>query len=593
MATIFRYAYLLAPVFYMVFFGRYGWSDTDDGFIMGYAWRIFNGEVPYKDFIYVRPPLSLYLHSMEFHLFPADFVYIGARSIAVLQVFFYSMISSFLLNEINDKISYVSYNWKVWGSVGFLLSISFITPMPWHTIDGLFFSTIALFFISKKGHLTVFVAGLLIFGACMTKQSFYPLLVAFPVGLALMNRRNEAITFVSAVVVSLVSFVFYLKYIGAYAYFIEQTSGSTSLVDALKAGIYSYLKSSIIVAFVSIPFWYFLKWLLNKIEIKNSISFPVILIFCALLAAVGKNWLNEPWIILKHIEISHIMFICAGIFALLEYRRGKEFSAILLGLSLAIAWCSSISWGAPSPAFFSTPLIFGFLYLFGTYSKFEVVQLAKFIYNPKLSNLNIKNSTNFQYSKPVLKEVSANGLVSTSGISKSNLRPEGVLLFLFVGIGIIAASHPYRDNYIGDLSCNLGNIEKKYTYIFTTENNCRKVFEAKELADKWKYHVYMFLPAYTISYFINGIQNPLPIDWPMQAEMGRNEFLYQDKLISNVDVVFMDLNEADEFGKSIKSKFYVPSISYVKKHWNLLEKHDFYAIYSNPNKENSPTQVHE
>jgi hypothetical protein len=590
---IFRYAYLLVPILYMVFFGRYGWSDTDDGFILGYAWRIFNGEVPYKDFIYVRPPLSLYLHSMEFHLFPAEFVYIGARSIAVLQVFLYSMISSFLLNEINNKTSYVSYNWKVWGSVGFLLSISFITPMPWHTIDGLFFSTIALFFISKKGHLTVFVAGFLIFAACMTKQSFYPLLVAFPVGLALMKRRNEAITFVSAVVVSLVSFIFYLKYVGAYSYFIEQTSGSTSLVDALKAGVYSYLKSSVIVAFVSAPIWYFLRWLTNKIKIKNSISLPVIFIFCALFAAVGKHWLNDPWVILKNIEISHIMFICAGLFALLEYRRGKDFSAILLGLSLAIAWCSSISWGGPSPAFFSTPLIFGFLHLFGTYSKYEFTQVAKFIYSPKLSNLNIKNSVNFQYPKRILKEEPTNDLASISGIIKSNLRPEGALLIFYVGIGIIAASHPYRDGYIGDLSCDLGKIEKKYTYIFTTENNCRKVSEAKELADKWKYQAYIFLPAYTISYFINGIQNPLPIDWPMRAEMGKNEVLYNDKLISNVDVVFIDLKQANEFGTSDKSKFYVPSISYITKHWSLLEKRDFYAIYSNPNKQYSPTQIRE
>lgn len=241
--------------------------------------------------------------------------------------------------------------------------------------------------------------------------------------------------------------------------------------------------------------------------------------------------------------------------------------------------------GGPSPAFFSTPLIFGFLYLFGTYSKFEFVKVAKFIYNPKLSNLNIKNSEKFQCPKDILKGASTNYLVNISGTFKSNLRPEGVLLIFFVGIGVIAALHPYRDNYIGDLSCDLGNIEKKYTYIFTTENNCRKVSEAKELADKWKYQAYIFLPAYTISYFINGIQNPLPIDWPMRAEMGRSEILYQEKLISNVDVVFIDLNEANEFGVSVKSKFYVPSISYVQKHWSLIEKRDFYAIYSNPNKQ--------
>ena len=44
-----------------------GWNayhPTDDGFILAYSWRVGHGEVPYRDFLYVRMPLTPYLHSL-------------------------------------------------------------------------------------------------------------------------------------------------------------------------------------------------------------------------------------------------------------------------------------------------------------------------------------------------------------------------------------------------------------------------------------------------------------------------------------------------------------------------------------------------
>jgi hypothetical protein len=50
----------------------------DDGFILAFGWRIWNGEVPYRDFIFHKTPLSLYLHSLWL-LLPNNLTYLAPR----------------------------------------------------------------------------------------------------------------------------------------------------------------------------------------------------------------------------------------------------------------------------------------------------------------------------------------------------------------------------------------------------------------------------------------------------------------------------------------------------------------------------------
>ena len=72
----------------LCFFARFGFNTyhpTDHGFVLGSAWRVFGGQVPYLDFVWVRPPGSLYLHSAVFWL-PESWSFPAARLVFYLQL---------------------------------------------------------------------------------------------------------------------------------------------------------------------------------------------------------------------------------------------------------------------------------------------------------------------------------------------------------------------------------------------------------------------------------------------------------------------------------------------------------------------------
>ncbi len=71
-------AFSLTFLAYAIFFSTHGAPNSDDGFILSLAYRISQGEIPHKDFIYVRPAGSLYLHSIWFAL-PQGWAYFAAR----------------------------------------------------------------------------------------------------------------------------------------------------------------------------------------------------------------------------------------------------------------------------------------------------------------------------------------------------------------------------------------------------------------------------------------------------------------------------------------------------------------------------------
>ena len=61
---------ILLPIIFLLIFGRFGLEDADSGFIVGMGWRIFNGEIPYRDFYYVRPIISPLISYIFLNIFP-------------------------------------------------------------------------------------------------------------------------------------------------------------------------------------------------------------------------------------------------------------------------------------------------------------------------------------------------------------------------------------------------------------------------------------------------------------------------------------------------------------------------------------------
>src|SRR4026208_2274105 len=64
---------------------NHSYHPTDDGLILSYSWRIWNGEIPHRDFNFTRPFLSPMIHTIWF-LLPQNLVFKAARASYFLEL---------------------------------------------------------------------------------------------------------------------------------------------------------------------------------------------------------------------------------------------------------------------------------------------------------------------------------------------------------------------------------------------------------------------------------------------------------------------------------------------------------------------------
>src|SRR5919199_1494999 len=110
---------VVVPTVAHLLFSWRGFAPVDDGFTLAYSRRILEGQIPHRDFIIIRPFLSPLIHTP------------------------------------------------------FAASVHYFVLTAWHTVDGLFLSSIGLWILLTQKHTTRRIAGyLLIAAAYLTKQSF-------------------------------------------------------------------------------------------------------------------------------------------------------------------------------------------------------------------------------------------------------------------------------------------------------------------------------------------------------------------------------------------------------------------------------------
>ncbi len=191
---------------------NHGHYPTDDGVLLAAGWRIFHGQVPYRDFLYAFPPLSPYLHSLWFWL-PSGAVFSAARLAHIL------------------GLAAAAGVWAWWGYqkgglrpngvtlflVGafFYFSIHDSPSMPWYTVDAILLSSLggALMLVScdrkvRSLWLTRLLSGLCFSLAVLAKQSFLGMYVLW-LALSLIDLKlaRRWIFLVGTVAVSLLPFL--------------------------------------------------------------------------------------------------------------------------------------------------------------------------------------------------------------------------------------------------------------------------------------------------------------------------------------------------------------------------------------------------
>lgn len=533
------------PLTYCIFFAKYGFEDTDTGFIIGMGYRILNGELPYIDFAYVRPPATLYLNSIFMYVLPDNGEVLSLR---YLYYFYYSIpiAISILILEKDFPFLKEDIN-KIWIFLfSYLSSYLFFPSMAWHTIDGILFSSLAILMLSKAINrnyfLPIFLASLFGLLALLSKQSFAPIILVSLFYSYFKLGKKQTIVYLIFLITQIICL--YLIFNGTLFYdrFLFYTSGSSTLKDLFISGFLAYgyfpLKSETTLAFIlSCLFAYSIKNLRKNFDEKFIFFllcyFVIVNIFYFLSSGeLASKLIFRYDFILFDICILYILFSIFFSNSSISINLSwiKDHVSVLALVS--ISWMASISWGVMSPKLFLLPIIFIIFKYFSDKKRLDL-QNKKFV------------------------------MIST--------------LFLMSHI-ILDFNSPYRDSNIRQLSYEMGDISHKLKGIKTDEETYLKYIELKQIFNKYK-EKSTIIPSISSGYYLFNRKNSLPVDWAMDAEINyKYDFFIKE--LENLDYIIVQKN--DQLNKDLAAsspKFASSLETYVSRNYDIIDEFKFFYIY--------------
>jgi hypothetical protein len=171
------------------FLGRFGFNPTDQGFILAQSQRLRHGQVPHVDVVSARPLGSPVLHVLDLLLPGPLFEVSGALTLLEIGVTGLALTALLTGRPV-----------RTWGPglTGVAIAVSLldlhsVPVMAWHTIDGLFMTSVGWWLLDgalRSGRSWPRWVGLLLLGyAAIVKQSFAP---APLIGLAMIALHPAA-----------------------------------------------------------------------------------------------------------------------------------------------------------------------------------------------------------------------------------------------------------------------------------------------------------------------------------------------------------------------------------------------------------------
>lgn len=331
---------LILSIIYLVFVCIYSIDQFDLGYQLSMVERIKTGQKIYKDFDYIRPFFSIIFWDNLLKLFPSAFNYLVLVSRILV------IVESFVICYIIQKLVFEKARWQV--SVFLLICFLHTFPiMPWHTIDGIFFSVFSLFFLKKRRYLSSLTFLVL---ALLIKQSFF--IFGFVMGIILLvhiyrNRtwdKKDLYIFIPTILFFLFS-LFQYGIVENFDSFLNQVFNSSAASNFYQSSIAVYFSDKIfitIVFVIGLITFYFSKLNRKTAELLLLILFPFITIF---------PFFNQG----SFIGIHSLFLLLIVLYW--KYEPENRYIFFLLFL----AWSSSISWGYNTPIFFVLILLYKFI----------------------------------------------------------------------------------------------------------------------------------------------------------------------------------------------------------------------------------------
>lgn len=524
------------PVLFFSLFGNFGLDTTDRGFLPGLAYRILSGQVIYKDFFYVRPPLSPYLHSLEMLLFPANLEMVAYRMVYYLFVWLtvYWTVKS-LMRFFDFEEMGVS-PW-LFASIGFLFSVGNNMVGPWHTVDGLFFSALGFFWLSRKAEVWNIALGLFCLGlAALCKQPF-AVVPLFGLGFCVYNFgiRKAGIAAVAALGTAIGIFAcieFFLtpdfNFISAM---LEQISGATKFSDLKWAGILLYVRPTVLVFGLGFGLWLILKKVIKTPHAGTIMAIYFFLGISAIAVGMGFQSYVADQFVKPYWGYYHALngaAMLAGLVLLFgKHRKGAAF----LLLMLTASWAGGISWGFPYPVYYSTPALFVGVFLLAKQFDFS---FPKFYF-------------------PSLLGISAAGML---------------MLNLYV----------YADGPRSAISFDAGVLYPELSHIHTSEANYLEFAEFKELQTKHG-DKFTVLPGFTFAHYLSHTTPIVPVDLGHDAELRKSGGVDQMILDLETSGAYVLAHRKELSHANSEGNYRCSTLAFVIENWTLVDSSAAFFVY--------------
>jgi len=532
----------LVPLAYLFLYSPYGMDTTDIGYFYGFPWRLLQGEFPYRDFYYINPPVAISWHALWMFLTPETWNVLAGRAGFLLEMLLTSWLTTLYLNRV-FALERLGLPLSLLATTGFVFAVHSFPHMPWHTIDGIFFSSVALY-AGISGH--PFIAGFFAVLPSLCKQSF----TLVPLGLALSfwflrPRKREVIFFISAAGLTFLAYRLILQQAGAWDAFVFMTTAPLNFSEALDSGIFIYLRQPWwIPALAALPF---LGLRLAKKDVPDWLQPIPVYLFLLAMRYIVKTHMEQRWI--GYGESWPMFCVILGGLCLLFPRRNllpwlrdtESPHPLLrcvagLGAPLLVAWSVGISGGYKVPAFFAVPLIFALLVL-----------------HARLGG------------RPLRAAVTA----------------------LVLGLVMFRAGYEYpyvfpsRPMPRASLTFNAGDIFPKASGIYVDKEMYEELRELRLLRERYG-PGYKTMPGFTMAYYLTGDKPAFPADWLMDWSISNQpDKLYQILLEKDLTVFMekdqMDMEQADGYERN---RYTIPQR--VRKTWTVIDETPHFLVMRKP-----------
>ena len=513
-ALPFASIYLVVATATFILMRDHAFHPTDDGFVLAYSWRVLQGEVPYRDFVFERTPLTPYLHAIWLAL--PDGWQISAGRLA----YYLEMAASALLPMVWAASRGLRANAVTMAIAGstFLVALHNFPPMPWMTVDAVLFASAGTttLLIWRDGRRPRWLASavVLFFLAMLAKQSFAPLLaVAAAYGTVDGARRHDRRTVAAAILPAAAlafAFLAWLVTADAFAPFLYQLSQPTQMRptatnpwtgDIVAIAVMPYvlvLSPGVIALLVVVA----LAVARRDESVRAARYLPALVLALTVLAAL-----------LMPVDAyagGFVLFYGVTACALGEaFRRARGRSTSIpltaYGLILLVGWCASLSFA------YQTPIL--------------AMGMAGAAIAPVL---------------PTALGRIENGLAMVTMFVV-------VLLAVFVNV-----EHPYRDLPRDQETADLGDVFPRLGQLYTNTANFERHRELRDLTERFvigAHRDFVVFTAFPLAHYLTGTRNPLSVDWIEPQEYLNNDDRLAAELERSRPVMIVERQDGETVGE--------------------------------------------